>query len=272
MTVRPQPFDRPRQAGHLHLHLHGDGPIHRFPPEAKLVGLVAFVVVVALTPRRSVGALIIDAVIVAAVVALGRLPFRRVITRLVVILPFLSFAVLVPFIAGGDRIDVAGLSLSVEGLWAAWNVASKATIGTTASLVLASTTPVPDLLVGLGRLRLPTALVSIIAFMFRYLDLVIDQLTRTRQAMTARGHDPRWLWQARPLAMASGALFVRTYERGERVHGAMLARGWTGTMPGLDHDTAQPATWSTWTRALLPAVAALVALVAWSTPVPGGPS
>lgn len=242
---------------HEHLHIHGDGPVHRLPPEAKLVGLVAFVAVVALTPRQLVAALLVDAALIAAVVAVAGLPPRRVLHRLAVIIPFLTFAAVVPFVGGGDQVDVAGLSLSVDGLWASWNVAIKALIGTSASIVVAATSPVPDLITGLGRLRLPAVLVAIVAFMFRYLDLIADQVGRTRQAMTARAHDPRWLWQARPLAAASGALFVRTYERGERVHGAMLARGWTGAMPDLDRPTVGP---RPWLASLVPAVVAAVAL------------
>ncbi|HRE03653.1 MAG TPA: CbiQ family ECF transporter T component, partial [Ilumatobacteraceae bacterium] len=50
---------------------------------------------------------------------------------------------------------------------------------------------------------------------------------------------PRWLWQARPIAASLGTLFVRSYEHGERVHLAMLSRGFTGSMPSLDDDPSQ---------------------------------
>ena len=134
----------------------------------------------------------------------------------------------------------------------------KATLGATAGIIMVATTPIPDILAGLSRLRLPALFVSIIAFMFRYLDLVIDELTRMRRAMVARGHDARWLWQARPIAASAGTLFVRTYERGERVHDAMLARGFTGAMPQTLGGTASP---TNWLRALSPAFIAGMALV-----------
>ena len=85
-----------------------------------------------------------------------------------------------------------------------------------------------------------------------------DQLGRMRQAMVARCHDPRWLWQARPIAASAGALFVRSYERGERIHQAMLARGFTGSMPDLDD---RHATAGDWLAALAPAALATIALV-----------
>ncbi|MGA1722441.1 MAG: cobalt ECF transporter T component CbiQ, partial [Ilumatobacteraceae bacterium] len=179
--------------------------------------------------------------------------------RLAVIIPFLTFAALVPFVAGGEEVDVLGIGLSRDGLWGAWNVAAKASIGATASIILSATTSVPEILRALTRLRVPKVLVSIMAFMMRYLDLLVDQLGRMRTSMTARCHDPRWLWQAKPIASSAGALFVRSYERGERVHQAMLSRGFTGTMPDLE-EQATPG--GDWARAAVPPVAALTALLA----------
>ena len=65
-----------------------------------------------------------------------------------------------------------------------------------------------------------------------------------RVAMTARGYDPRWISQARPIASSAGALFVRSYERGERVHAAMLARGFTGEMPAPDTELVDRSHWA----------------------------
>lgn len=220
---------------HRHLHVLGDSVVHRLPAAAKLIGLVVFVVSVALTPRRAIPAFAMDAAVLVAVIVTARLGLRVVLGRLAVIAPFVVVAAVIPFVSeGGSRVDVAGLSLSVDGLWAAWNIVAKATLGAGAGIVVSATTPLPALVSGLGRLRLPPVLVMIVMFMFRYLDVVIEQLQRMRNAMIARGHDPRWLWQVRPIASSAGALFVRSYERGERVHQAMLARGYTGTMPVLD--------------------------------------
>lgn len=252
---------RRHAADHAHLHVPGDSVVHRLDPAAKVVGLVLFVMAVALTPRHAVTAFAIDAVVVAGVVLIAGIPVRVVASRLLVIVPFLMFAVLVPFIAGGAQIEVLGVSLSRDGLWAAWNVIAKSVLGAMASIAFAATTPVPDVIRGLTRLRVPHVLVGIVAFMFRYLDLLVDQMRRMRHAMVARGHDPRWLWQVRPIAASAGTLFVRSYERGERVHQAMLARGYAGTMPDLD--TAGGAAGvraGGWMLALLPGIAALAAL------------
>ena len=169
----------------------------------------------------------------------------------------MAFAFLFPFIGDGETISILEISLSIDGLWASWNVLAKATLGGAASIAVTATTPIPELLTGLSRLRVPAAVVAIIGFMFRYLDLMVDEFGRMRRAMAARAHNPQWLWQSRPLASSAGALFVRTYERGERVHDAMAARGFTGTMPTLSEGRT---TRNDWLLAAIPAAVSVVGL------------
>jgi cobalt/nickel transport system permease protein len=84
-----------------------------------------------------------------------------------------------------------------------------------------------------------------------------------RTAMTARGYDPRWLSQARPIASSAGTLFVRSYERGERVYDAMLSRGYTGAMPAIDSRSTSAQDWAV--ALILPLLAAATAITAFVT-------
>jgi cobalt/nickel transport system permease protein len=81
--------------------------------------------------------------------------------------------------------------------------------------------------------------------------------------MAARGYAPRSLREARPVATAAGALFIRSYERAERVHAAMLGRGFTGVMPHLDEAPAGPGEWliAAWAPALAAAAAVVAAVM-----------
>jgi cobalt/nickel transport system permease protein len=65
------------------------------------------------------------------------------------------------------------------------------------------------------------------------------------------------------IASSAGALFIRSYERGERVHLAMLARGYAGRLPVIEVQVAGPSAWAT--AATLPLLALLTATVAWAT-------
>jgi cobalt/nickel transport system permease protein len=165
--------------GHAHaLHVHGHSVIHRLPPHVKILAAVTSVFAVAVTPREAVWAFGIHAAALATVVAIARLRLRFVLARAAVILPFLLAAVFLPFVASGERTVVLGVPLATEGLWGAWNVAAKATLGVVTSIVLAATTEVPRLLRGMERLRVPVPLTQIATFMVRYLEVVTGEVAR----------------------------------------------------------------------------------------------
>ncbi|HVM26107.1 MAG TPA: cobalt ECF transporter T component CbiQ [Mycobacteriales bacterium] len=243
------------------LHLPGTSLLHRLPPECKLLAVFAFVLLVVATPREQFWAFGVFALVLVAVARVGRVPLGLLARRLVIEVPFVLFAVLLPFVARGERVDVLGLSLSESGLLAAFNILAKATLGATATILLATTTDVRGLLRGLERLRLPRSFVAILSFMVRYADVVAGEMQRMRIARASRGYDPKHLLQARALAASAGALFLRAYERGERVYLAMVSRGWSGAMPVLDERRATGREWAT--ALALPAAAALVSASAW---------
>ncbi len=99
------------------------------------------------------------------------------------------------------------------------------------------------LLAGLERLRLPSTLVAILSFMVRYLSVVSDDLHRMRIARESRGYTGGRVGHLKAVAGGVGALFVRSFERGERVHLAMRSRGYTGRMPLLSVAGASRAQW-----------------------------
>ncbi|MFF0890637.1 cobalt ECF transporter T component CbiQ [Streptomyces sp. NPDC003456] len=249
--------------GHAHkLYRHGHSPVHGQPPHTKLAAVFAFVVVVVMTPREAMWAFGLYAVLLGAVAYAARVPAGFLLRRLLIEVPFVAFAVLMPFVAEGERVDVLGLSLSVNGLWGAWNVLAKGTLGVAASVLLAATTELRELLLGLQRLKLPPLLVQIASFMIRYGDVIADEMRRMRIARESRGFEARGVRHWGVLAKSAGALFIRSYERGERVHLAMISRGYAGSMPVIDEVTASRAQWR---HALaLPGAALVVCLLGWT--------
>jgi cobalt/nickel transport system permease protein len=216
-------------AGHGHkLHYHGHSRIHRAPAHVKIATLVVFMLTVVATPREWYPVFAGYFALVLGVIALSQVPFGYIAKRMVVEVPFVFFALLMPFVATGPRVDVLGLSVSEAGVLAAWGLLAKGTLGVMASLTLAATTEPRDVLVGLERLRVPSQLVQIVGFMVRYLDVVTDEMRRMRIARESRGFRGRGLRAWPVYARTAGALFVRSYERGERVHLAMLSRGYDG--------------------------------------------
>ncbi|MFE5486624.1 cobalt ECF transporter T component CbiQ [Streptomyces sp. NPDC056527] len=250
-------------AGHTHkLYRRGDSPVHALPPHTKLVAVLAFVVVVVSTPREAMWAFALYAVLLGVVAALARIPAGFLLRRLLIEIPFVAFAFLMPFVVPGEQTDVLGISVSVPGLWGAWNVLAKGTLGVAASVLLASTTELRALLLGLQRLKLPPLLVQIASFMIRYGDVITDEMRRMSVARRSRGFEAKGVRHWGVLAKSAGALFIRSYERGERVHLAMVSRGYTGSVPVIDEATATRTQWTY--AAALPLAALLICLLGWT--------
>lgn len=215
------------------LYVPGDSVLHRMPAHLKIISMLTTLLVVVATPGRFYWAFTGYALLVAALVAVARIPVPTLLSRMAVEIPFVVFALLMPFFGSGPRIDVGPLSLSEAGLLAAWTLLAKATIGVALSVVLGATTTTSQMVEGLRRMHLPDLLVQIFASMVRYVHVVSAEAARMSRARQARGFTatgPR-AWPV--LGRSLGTLFIRSYERGERVHLAMLSRGYTGTMPVL---------------------------------------
>jgi cobalt/nickel transport system permease protein len=207
-------------------------PIHRLDPRAKIVGLAGITVVGVSTPLHAWTVFAACAVALAAITAVARVRPGLVWSRVRVILPLVVFvAAFVPFVRGGPTVELGPLTLSEEGLATFASVAVKATIGAVGAVLLGATTSFPDILHGLERLRTPRLLTVIAAFMYRYVFVIVDEARRMRAALAARAYRPRHLGQVAAIGRLVTALFLRSYERGERVYLSMLARGYAGTMP-----------------------------------------
>jgi cobalt/nickel transport system permease protein len=207
-------------SGHLHSVEHAaalDTPVHRLDPRVKILVLIGTVLVVVATPEAAWWAFGAYGLLLAGLAAAARLPLAYVARRLLIEVPFLVAALLLVALQGW----VPGLTL-----------AARITLSALAMVLLSSTTPFPLLLRGFERLRAPGLIVTIVALMWRYLHVLGDEVRRMRVAREARAYRPRTLWQARRATGATiGALFLRSLERGERVHLAMQSRGYTGGIP-----------------------------------------
>ena len=210
------------------LYLPGDSLVHRVPAPAALLGVLGFVLVVVATPADQPLAFAGYAVLLVVAVAVARLPVRTVLVRMLVEVPFVAYALLVPFVATGPQVEVLGVALARDGLVDAGAFLAKATLGVVAAVLLGATQHPRDLLLGLQRLRMPALVVTIAGFMFRYTQVVLAEMRRMRVARESRGFEGRSARHVRVLAQSMGALFIRSYERGERVHLAMLQPGLAG--------------------------------------------
>lgn len=211
----------------------GTSPVHRLDPRAKIIGFLGFTFVVVSTPPLALWAFALYAVTLVFLLGLSRLPLGFVLRRALVVVPFvLMVAVFLPFLHEGTAgsISLGGLRVSGDGLVVLWNVAAKAVLGVLSMIVLISTTSFPELIAGMEALRVPRIFTLITSFMYRYSFLLVEEYQRMRRAMESRNYRARWLGDVPMLGHVLSSLFLRSYDRAERVYVAMLSRGFEGSM------------------------------------------
>lgn len=218
-----------------------DSLIHRLDPRTKLLTSLLFILAVVLTPPGRWPVFALYFILVAALLILSRVPLLYVLKRSLVIMPFVVLiAVFIPFfregeVAGSYNIWLWQLSVTYNGLQVFWNILAKAWLSILSLILLTSTTRFSQLLKGMEKLRLPGVMTMILSFMYRYIFVLIDEVMRMKQARDSRNFGGRRLWQLRTIGNMIGTLFIRSYERGERVYAAMMARGFNGHTRTLEN-------------------------------------
>lgn len=209
-------------------------PLSALDARAKLLGGLVLVLGIVTSPPLKAPELLLFTAMLMALVVIGRLPILRMLTRSALVLPFAgTIALLSPLQAAGGSLNSGGLfgPQAAVGWLAAYAILSKAWLSTFAVLVVSATTPVPEFLAALRRLHVPDILVMLLAFIYRYASVLGRQLHAMRVAVASRAPTLRGGKLVRLYGNLGGAMVVRAYERGERVHAAMLARGFDGTLP-----------------------------------------
>lgn len=203
-----------------------------------------------LLPVGSFAALAAAWLVLVAVSVLSRIGPVRMVRGSFIALPFIVAALPLLFTRKGDPIGTVdlwlfGLPLSGEGLRMVLTIMLKSWVSVQAATLLVFTTPFHDLLEGLARLRLPALMVAIISLMYRYLAVLTGEANRMMRARASRAavvpgaRRPGTVWQARVVGNMVGALFIRSYERSERVYLAMQSRGYSGHVRHI-HDRPFP--------------------------------
>jgi len=242
-------------------YLAGRSAVHATDARVKLPATLAYIFAVTLTPVGHWTALALLALPLAAAFALTRLSPLVVLRRSALALPFLLAAVPLIFTREGETlftVPLLGWSASQEGLEAVLSILAKSWLSIVAAVILTATTPAAELLRAMRALGLPRLLVATVSFMYRYLFVIGEEalrLMRARDSRSARVPGQKsggsLGWRTKVLGNMVGSLFLRTYERSERVYAAMQARGYDGEPRFL---------WTrTWRAAELVVVAALVA-------------
>jgi cobalt/nickel transport system permease protein len=203
--------------------------------------VVVAIVAVALLPPGSYLALFIAWLTLACLAVVARIGALRLSKSAFIAAPFLVAALPIVFLRPEDplgSLDIGLFTITVsgEGLRIFTTIALKSWISVQAALLLTFTTPFHDLIDALRRLRLPRIMVAIISFMYRYLAVLGGEASRMLRARAVRSAEMpgrraggSLRWRAGVAGSMVGSLFLRSYERSERIYAAMQARGFEGT-------------------------------------------
>ena len=219
----------------------GDSLIHGADARVKLVVTLAFILAVTSLPPGAWPAFGAMAALVWGAVAASRVGPLRMLRRTALAAPFMLVAAPSVFTRPGEAVfeldlGFAAMTGTDDGLAFFGSVVAKSWLSVTAAALLTAATPFPDVIRGLRSLRVPAIPVSIVAFAYRYVFVLVDEAQRLLRARAARsggsgpGTGGTITWRARVAGGMAGSLFLRTYERSERIYMAMLARGFDGEM------------------------------------------
>ncbi len=221
-------------------------PVHKLDPRVKVAATVLFILSNALLPDGAWIAFGLAWLFLLAANALARLGLGYTFKRSFVALPFALVAVTVLFsIPGKPLISfhflMWNLTITDAGLLRFVSILIRSWLSVQIAILLVAVTRFPDLIHALEHLRVPAILTTIIAFLYRYLFVLVDEvyrLLRARESRSAAAPGQRSggsvLWRARIAGHMAGQLFLRSYERSDRIYNAMAARGYAGRLRTLN--------------------------------------
>ena len=234
-----------------------NSPIHRLDPRIKLVLAVAFILTNALLPFGAWPIYILLLALIVSVEVLSDLGVGYVLKRSSLALPFVLAAL--PLIFTIPGVTLFSLTIrpweihaSLQGLERFMSISIKSWLSVQAAIVLAASTSFPDLLVAMRALHVPQLLVSVFGLMWRYMFVLVDEASRLLRARSARsgksdqpGAKPggSLSWRAKVTGGMAGSLFLRAFERSDRIYMAMVSRGYDGDVRTLPLPGVQPTQW-----------------------------
>ncbi len=232
-----------------------ESPLHRLSPSVKVLLTVFFILSNALLPDGHWIGFGISWAVIFLLNWVGQLGWGYTFKRSFIALPFALAAVTAIFALPGKTLaefDVLfwHLLATDAGLLRFFSIVVRSWLSVQVAILLVATTQFPDLIHALEHLRLPRMLITVIAFLYRYIFVLSDEvlrLLRARQARSAvlpgQSGGGTVFWRAKIAGNMVGQLFLRSYERSDRIYNAMLARGYQGHLRTLNRHAMHTRDW-----------------------------
>ena len=201
--------------------------IHRLDPRTKLIATVMFIITVVSFDKYAVSALLPLVLYPVTMSALGNIPGRSITRKLLIASPFaVMIGIFNPFLDRQVLMHLGGLPIS-GGLISFASIVVRFILTVSAALLLVAVTGFEAVCLALERLKVPRVFVVQLLFMYRYLFVLVEEGLRIRRAYAMRSPGSTGV-DLRVYGSLAGHLLLRTLNRAQRIHQAMLCRGFDG--------------------------------------------
>ncbi len=205
----------------------GDSPIHRIDPRAKVLTTIVFIIAVVSSGKYDVSSLLPFFFFPAVMISLGGLPARYIAGKTLFLSPFILFvAIFNPFLDTAPLTHIGEFAIS--GGWVSFfSIIIRFVLTVGAALILIATTGFSEVCMACEKLGLPKVFAVQMLFLYRYIFVLGEEATRVSRARELRSFGKRGK-EPRVFASIVGNLLLRTWDRAQRIHTAMLCRGFRG--------------------------------------------
>lgn len=208
-----------------------DSVLHNVDSRIKLIVLV-LIILFAVTSTNYIVFLVLEAYLLLLIYVSG-ISLKDAIIRVLLILPFgLFIAIFQPFIQPGDVLYTLpfGIHVTLQGLQFAQLLLSRLVISITSIVLFSYITPMKDIAEAFRRLHMPNEFAMIFSLFVRFLFLFYDELNTIRHAQASRcfsmTNKTPYLWKVKQMGYLFLMMFLRAYDRGEKVYSSMASRGY----------------------------------------------
>ena len=212
----------------------GDSAIHRLDARAKVLVTLVFIVSVISFNRYELTPLLPFFIFPLVMVAQGNLPPGYMLQKVAVVIPFALFVGIMNPLFDREIMWQAG-SIGISGGWISCiSIIVRAVLTVGAALVLVGVSGFPAICRALERLGVPQAFAVQLHFLYRYIFVLTDEGSRAARARELRSFGTSSLSMKSYSSLLSH-LLLKTWQRAERIHMAMLARGFNGEFHARQH-------------------------------------
>jgi len=205
----------------------GDTFLHRLDPRSKVLVTAVFIISVVSFGKYEVSALVPFVLFPVVMMAQGNIPFRVIIRKVLFVLPFAAaIGIFNPFFDREILVQLGTLALSAGWVSCA-SIIVRSLLTVSAAITLIAVTGFPSVCWAFERLGMPRTFAMQLLFLYRYIFVLIEEGRNASRARELRSAGKSTMGMT-TFGSLVGHLLLRTWERAERIHMAMLARGFTG--------------------------------------------